>query len=188
MNLVVPLLALTIFGVRPAPEVPDVCTAALRRALDGNAAWAMERRIGKGDRVFVSSGTVTCVAGSGIVWRVKAPFESSVTMTTNAMIFADEEGVRTKPLEELPHYADFRTKTDAFAAGDARAFDGLFSLSAEALPQGGWRLDLRPAVQAMERLFTRVELTGSSLPTNAVLKTADGGRCVIRFQELQHGR
>lgn len=186
MNFIAPLLALTIFGARPEPTVPDACATALRRALDGRAAWTMERRIGKDGRALVSSGTVTCVAGSGIVWRVTAPFESSVAMTTNAMVFTDEEGVRTKPLAELPHYADIRAKTDAFVAGDAKAFDGLFALSAEELPGGGWRLDLRPELSAMERLLTRIELAGAMLPTNAVLTTADGGSCIIRFRELPH--
>jgi len=186
MSLVVPLLALTIFGAWSEPAVPETCATALRRALDGRAAWTMERRVGKGGRALVSSGTVTCVAGSGIVWRVTAPFESSVAMTTNAMVFTDEEGVRTKPLAELPYYADIRTRTDAFAAGDAKAFDGLFALSAEERPGGGWRLDLRPEVSAMEKLLTKIELTGTALPTNAVLTTADGGSCIIRFRELPH--
>jgi len=109
-------------------------------------------------------------------------------MTTNAMVFADEEGTRTKTLSELPHYADIREKTDAFAAGDAKAFDGLFTLSAQVLPAGGWRLEMRPENSALERLFTKIDLTGATHPTNAVLSTADGGSCVIRFRELPNER
>lgn len=173
--------ALCLAGAQARPS--DVCITALRRALDGRAAWTMERTLGKGGRTLVSSGTVECVAKSGIVWRVTAPFESSVAMTTNAMVFADEEGMRVKPLSELPHYAEIRAKTDAFAAGETRAFEGIFDLSASDLPQDGWKLVMKPEISAMERLFTEIELTGAALPTNAVLKTADGGRCVIRFRE-----
>lgn len=183
MKLAVTSLALAVAACAAAADVPEACAAALRRSLDGRAAWTMERRIGADGRTLVSFGTVACVVNSGIVWRVTAPFESSVAMTTNAMVFADEEGVRVKPLAELPHYADIREKTDAFAAGDAKAFDGLFKIDAEAYPQGGWRLRLRPEISAMERLFTSIELTGAGLPTNAVLRTADGGRCTIRFEE-----
>jgi len=161
--------------------VPPACVTALRAALDGRADWTMERHFAQGGRPLVSSGTVTCVAQSGIVWRVTAPFESTVAMTTNAMTFTDEEGTRVKALSEMPHYADIRGKTDAFAAGDETAFEGLFDLTGETLPAGGWRLVLKPEVSAMERLFTEVELTGNALPTNAVLKTAEGGRSVIRF-------
>ena len=143
----------------------------------------MERTLGPGGRVLRSSGTVECVMQSGIVWRVAAPFASSVAMTTEAMIFEDDEETRVKPLSELPYYAEIRKKTDAFAAGDAKAFDGLFSLASETLPEGGWRLVMKPEVKAMERLFTEIVLTGNSLPTNAVLKTADGGASVIRFRE-----
>lgn len=162
----------------------DRCAAAMRKALNERAAWTMERRLAGSARTLVSSGTVTCVAQSGIVWRVTSPFASSVAMTTNAMTFADDEGVRVKPLAELPHYADIRERTDAFAAGDAAAFDGIFEVTAAPLPGGGWRLHLKPEISAMERLFTEIELTGATLPTNAVLRTADGGSCTIRFRPL----
>jgi len=188
MNLALALFALSFFSPEPAPVIPDVCTEALRKSLNGRAAWTMERTFAKGGRTLVSSGTVVCVAQSGIVWRVTAPFESSVAMTTNAMVFADEEGTRVKPLSELPHYGEIRAKTDAFAAGDAKAFEGLFDLSSTDLPGGGWKLVLKPEISAMERLFTKIELSGAALPTNAVLKTADGGRCVIRFREMPNAR
>ena len=189
MSLVLPLLlAFSLFPSAPAPTLPDGCTTALRKALDGRAAWTMERTLGKGGRVLRSSGTVECVMQSGIVWRVTAPFESSVAMTTNAMVFADEDGTRVKPLSELPHYAEIRARTDAFATGDAKAFEGLFALAPTAFPGGGWKLVMKPEVSAMERLFTEIELAGAALPTNAVLMTADGGRCVIRFRELPNAR
>ena len=184
MILAALLLAFSLFSSSSDASVSDACQAALRRALNGQADWTMERTLGAGGRTLHSSGTVTCVMQSGIVWRVTAPFASSVAMTTEAMIFEDdEEETRVKPLAELPYYAEIRKKTDAFAAGDAKAFDGLFALTSETLPEGGWRLVMKPEVKAMERLFTEIVLTGNSLPTNAVLKTADGGASVIRFQE-----
>ena len=182
------LLAFSLFSSGSDASVSDACQSALRRALNGRAAWTMERTLGPGGRVLRSSGTVACVMQSGIVWRVTAPFESSVAMTTNSMVFADEEGTRVKSLADLPHYADIRAKTDAFAAGDEKAFDGLFKLSSAALPDGGWRLVMKPEISAMERLFTEIELTGAALPTNAVLKTADGGSCAIRFRGLPNAR
>ncbi len=177
------LFVFSLFSSGSDASVSDTCQSALRRALTGRAAWTMERTLGPGGRVLRSSGTVECVMQSGIVWRVAAPFASSVAMTTEAMIFEDDEETRVKPLSELPYYAEIRKKTDAFAAGDAKAFDGLFSLASETLPEGGWRLVMKPEVKAMERLFTEIVLTGNSLPTNAVLKTADGGASVIRFRE-----
>ena len=177
------LFAFSLFSPGSDTTVSDVCQTALRRALNGRAAWTMERTLGAGGRRLRSSGTVECVMNSGIVWRVTAPFASSVAMTTEAMVFEDDEETRVKPLSELPYYAEIRKRTDAFAAGDAKAFGGLFALASETLPEGGWRLVMKPEVKAMERLFTEIVLTGNSLPTNAVLKTADGGSSVIRFRE-----
>ena len=156
--------------------------AALQAALDSSADWTMERRLDGSARALVSSGTVRCKAGEGIIWEVREPFASSVAMTTNAMIFADEDGRRVKPLGELPHYAEIRAATDAFAAGKADAFDGVFEIRETALPDGGWRLTLVPEVAAMRRLVTEVELTGADLPTNAVLRSP-GCVSTIRFRK-----
>ena len=183
MNFTALLLAFSLFSSSSDASVSDACQAALRRALNGRAEWTMTRTLGAGGRTLRSSGTVDCVMQSGIVWRVTAPFASSVAMTTDEMIFEDDGETRVKSLSELPYYAEIRKKTDAFAAGDEKAFDGLFALSSETLPEGGWRLVMKPEVKAMERFFTEIVLTGNSLPTNAVLKTADGGASVIRFRE-----
>ena len=155
--------------------------AALQAALDSTADWTMERRLDGSDRALVSTGVVRCKAGAGIVWEVREPFASSVTMTTNAMVFVDEDGRREKSLGELPHYAELRAATDAFVAGKATAFDGVFAIRETALLDGGWRLTLVPEVAAMRRLVTEVELTGVALPTNAVLRSP-GCVSTIRFR------
>lgn len=162
--------------------------AAIRLALASDAEWTMERRLPGSERVLRSSGSVSCRPGTGIVWRTSSPFESSVTMTAGSMVFADEEGVRTKELGELPHYAEIRRMTDAFVAGDPKAFDGVLSFSADEGPGDGWRAVLRPEDGAMGRLFTEVEFSGSRLPTNLVMRTGDGGESRIRFRESTRDR
>jgi len=140
------------------------------------------------ERVLKSSGTVVCKAGHGIVWTVQEPFPSSVEMTTNAMVFVDEDGRREKSLDDLPHYEDIRKATDDFVAGNRKAFEGVFAVTEEKLPDGGWRLVLVPEISAMRRLFTSLELAGDRLPTNAVMRTGNGGRSVIRFKEMSVAR
>lgn len=157
--------------------------SALRQAMDSSADWTMARRLPGSSRTLESRGTVDCRAGRGIVWTVSEPFPSSVEMTTNAMIFADEDGRRVKSLGELPHYAEIRQATDAFVAGDTNAFDGVFTVVERRAADGGWAVTLVPEVSAMRRLFTSVEISGAALPTNAVMKTEGGGMSVIRFRE-----
>ena len=168
--------------------VSATALSALQQAMDSRAEWTMSRRLPGSSRTLESRGTVDCRIGKGIVWTVKEPFESSVEMTTNAMIFTDEDGRRVKSLGELPHYADIRKATDAFVAGNTNAFDGVFTVEERRLPGGGWTVTLVPEVSAMRRLFTSVELSGATLPTNAVMKTGDGGQSVIRFKELSRVR
>lgn len=170
-----------------AADLPPCAAQAFRRALDADAAWTLERRFAGSTRTLVSTGLVSCAVGRGIVWDVRHPFPSSVTMTTNAMVFVDEEGRREKSLDDLPHYAEIRKMTDAFVAGDSKAFDGVFDLAAATTEDGGWTMTLTPEVRAMRRLFASVELSGAETITNAVLRTEDGGSSVIRFTELARG-
>lgn len=164
----------------------SAAVTALQTALDSRADWTMTRQLDGSDRVLVSSGTVVCTAGQGIVWETTTPFAASVAMTTNAMVFVDEDGRREKPLDELPHYAEIRAATDAFVAGQTNAFDGVFDIRETAFVNGGWRLTLVPTVAAMRRLVTEVELSGTELPTNAVLR-APGSVSVIRFRRRDAG-
>ena len=162
--------------------------AALRSALDSSADWTMERRLGERGRTLRSSGVVYCTAGLGIVWKVLEPFDTTITMTTNSMIFVDEDGKRVKPLADLPHYAEIRERTDAFAAGDRKAFDGMFRLEESCFADGGWKLKLKPEVKAMERLLREIEVSGADKPTNVVMRTGDGGCSTIRFKERVRAR
>lgn len=170
----------------PGLLAASAAVTALQTALDSRADWTMTRRLDGSDRVLVSSGTVTCRAGQGIVWETTKPFAASVAMTTNAMVFVDEDGRREKPLDELPHYAEIRAATDAFAAGQTNAFDGVFDIRETTCADGGWRLTLVPTVAAMRRLVTEVELSGTTLPTNAVLR-APGSVSIIRFRDRKTG-
>lgn len=170
-----------------AAELPPCAVKAFRRALDADAAWVLERRFADSARTLVSTGLVSCAVGRGIVWDVRHPFPSSVTMTTNAMIFVDDGGRREKSLDDLPHYAEIRAMTDAFVGGDEKAFDGVFDLVTEQRVGAGWRMTLTPDVRAMRRLFMSIELSGAETITNVLLKTADGGSSAIRFTELSQG-
>lgn len=179
---------LAFAGLSAASELPEACASALRRALSSGAGWTMERRLAGSDRSLFSTGIVVCTPEREIVWKAVYPFPSSVSMTTNAMIFADEDGRRVKPLDRLPYYDEIRRRTDAFARGDTEAFDGLFELEARNSPNGGWTLVFSPEVKAMRSLISEVELTGSETLEKALLRTSDGGCSVIRFKESERGR
>ena len=162
----------------------DAAIPALQTALASSADWRMERSLSGSTRPLVSTGVVECVAGEGIKWTVLHPFPSSVSMTPDSMVFSDEDGERVKPLKDMPHYAEIRKRTDAFAAGDISAFDGFFTLDASLAPDGrGWTLRMIPEVRAMRRLFSEIELSGADTLTNAVMRTGDGSISRISFTQ-----
>lgn len=166
-----------------ASNVDSQCVTALQKALCSSATWTMERRFSESVRALVSTGTVDCVVGTGIQWRVLHPFPSSVEMTVDSMIFEDEDGRCVKKLADMPYYSVIREKSDAFARGDTSAFDELFEMSSSVPDCGGWVLTMKPKQSAMRRLFTSVELSGDQTFTNAVLRAGDGGVSTIRFME-----
>jgi hypothetical protein len=188
MTRAVFLASLVLAGAAPAADLPAPCVSALRRALASQASWTMERRLPGSGRALVSTGVVACVVGQGITWSVRHPFPSSISMTTNTMVFADEDGRRVKPLDDLPYYGEIRARTDAFARGDLRAFDGLFDMKARLLPGGRWNAVFTPALRPLRRLFTEMEFSGAATLETAVLKTAQGGTSTIRFRERAHVR
>ncbi len=180
------LFAASAFGAETPPL--DAATSAFQRALRRSASWTMTRRLPSSQRLLVSSGDVTCAVGSGIVWRVTAPFASSVTMTTNAMVFVTDEGVRERPLSELPFYGEIRARTDAFAAGSREAFDDLFAVEAQGGEAGAWSLALTPRIAAMTRLFSEIVVSGRELPLRATLRSSDGAETVIDFKDAGDAR
>ena len=109
-------------------------------------------------------------------------------MTTNAMVFVDEDGERVKDLDDLPYYREIRKRTDSFAQGNVEAFDGLFEVKVDILPEGEWSLAMKPENRAMRRLFSSATLKGDAKLKSVVLETEDGGISAIRFKELPRVR
>ncbi len=176
-----------IFASLSAAELPSACQNALWRALDADAAWKMERTFQGSVRPLVSTGIVSCARFRGIVWDMRFPLVSTITMTTNAMVFADEEGMRIKDLADLPYYEEIRTRTDAFSRGNSAAFDGLFAWQVETPSTNSWKLTLTPSLAPLERLFTRIEVAGTDEITNVVWYTAQQGKINLTFKELGRG-
>lgn len=184
-------LVLAIFCVisvsLSAADLPSSCQNALWRALDADAAWRMERTFPGAVRPLVSTGVVSCARFRGIVWDMRFPIDSTITMTTNAMVFADEEGMRIKDLSDLPYYEEIRKRTDAFSRGDSAAFDGLFAWQVETPTPTSWKLTLTPSLAPLERLFTRIEVEGTDEITNVIWHTAQQGQITLTFKELGRG-
>lgn len=167
--------------------LPPACQKAFRRALDADAAWRMSRMLPGATHPLVSTGLVSCARFRGIIWDVRAPFASTITMTTNALVFADEEGMRIKDFVDWPYYAEIRDRTDAFAAGDISAFDGLFDWQSRSIGTNGWVLTLTPAFSQIRSLFTKLVVSGAAEITNVTWHTARQGTILLEFAELGQG-
>lgn len=178
------LAAALLLSLGRAAEPAEACRLALRRALDADASWTMEKRSPALKRPLKSRGTVSCDRDRGICWRTEAPFLHTITITASAMAFTTAQGTSTKTADDLPHYARMSSLTAAFARGEETAFDDLVS-AVEPLPapEGQWSLRLIPIRQA-RRLFEEVRLSGGETLTEAELLAPDGTRIHLHFTEL----
>ena len=151
----------------------------------------MERRLPGSDRVFVSSGTVTCrLPDVGIEWRTLTPFRALVAMRSGCMVFEDEDGRRERAAADMPRYDDLRRAVDEFAAGRADAFDGVFDVDVAPLPGGRWRAEFKPRVAAMRTILESAEVSGGELPEAVTIKSGNGttSRIVFKAGKTADGR
>ena len=155
---------------------------AIRRALSSSASWRMTRQMKGATVPLVSSGVVVCKPQAGIDWRVEKPIESLIQMNASSMTISNEDEVIVKKLDELPHYRQIRERVDRFAAGDYKAFDGIFDVEFSEIA-GGWKLELEPDNFAMKRLFTRVTVIGGDLVESVRMVNADSSVSEIRFNK-----
>lgn len=184
LTLLVALLALSL---GQASEPADAFRVALRRALDADASWTMEKTSPALKRPLKSRGTVSCALGRGICWRTEAPFLHTITITSESMAFATAQGTSIKSADDLPHYARISTLTAAFARGEEAAFDDLVSeIESLPAPEGRWQLRLVPVRQA-RRLFTEILLSGGETLDEAELHAPDGTQIHLHFTELGRG-
>ena len=150
------LAAALLLSLGRAAEPAEACRLALRRALDADASWTMEKRSPALKRPLKSRGTVSCDRDRGICWRTEAPFLHTITITAGAMAFTTAQGTSTKTADDLPHYARISSLT---------------------------ALRLIPIRQA-RRLFEEVRLSGGETLTEAELLAPDGTRIHLHFTEL----
>lgn len=181
-NTVLAICALAVSALH-ALVVPSFCENALKRALDSDASWVMEKKLPGSSKTLVATGIVSCAANSGIVWQVRHPFCSSLRMTKTEMEIDDGETRTVRKLAEYPRYDCIRKSCDAFLAGDDKAFDGFFDVETSVEADGSWKLALKPSAIGLRRMLGTFEIFGSNVVTKVVMRSKTGGESVIRFTE-----
>ena len=165
-----------------AAERPVPFENAMRRALTSSASWTMTKTWSDSPIRISSSGTVSCVKGGGIFWRVDKPIASSVSMTAGEMVFRDMRGVRRIKDSDVPHYGEIKKAIDCFAAGGPMTLENLFNVRF-AGDSRRWSAELLPKRRDMGYLIKSIRLSGAEKLDEAVLKFASGETSSIRFSE-----
>lgn len=159
---------------------------ALRRALESDASWTMEKTWENSPLKIKGEGSVSCVKGGGIVWRSVKPAVSSITMEAERMKFEDSRGTRIADASEMPHYREIRKAVDGFFDGGGAPMERLFKVTAE--KSGcGWRAVLVPKRRDLKHIVKSVELSGAQTLDRAVFSFGSGETSTFTFSELPRG-
>lgn len=172
-----------------ADPLPAPVMNALRRALDADATWMLQKTLPSPPIMLVSTGVVSCCADTGIVWRTLGPIPSTVTMTTNTLSVVSEDTNTTTPLRDLPHYARIRDTTKRLLAGDSRPLTSMVETQwlPAPTPEDSWTLTMRLRNAGQNPLFTSLVLTGGETLDRATFMCPDGSVLALSFSETGLG-
>lgn len=177
------LLTLSAFA-QPGPR--GMFENAMRRALDSSAAWTMTKTVTGTPLRLSAKGTVTCVKGDGIIWKMEQPLESTVQMEAGRMKFTDAQGERTVEAGDMPHYRSIRQAVDGFFAGKPSQIEKLFEVTAEKNGEG-WRVVLSPRRRDIRHIVRSVTVWGGATVDKAEFVFSSGETAVYEFQETKRG-
>lgn len=156
---------------------------AMRRAFTSSAAWTMTRTWTDSPIRMISSGTVSCSKGRGVLWRVEKPLSSSIDMRASEMIFSDMKGCRRVENSKLPHYEEITKAIDGFLDGGAMEIEKLFKVGCSKAG-AGWRIELIPRRRDLGYLLKSISLSGADTLNEAILTYASGERMALKFKAI----
>ena len=182
--LIAGLLAGALQASPSADNLPAAFKESLRRALDADATWEMEKKVPALKRPLKSTGRVSCYVGTGFIWQTDKPRLHTLRITPEGMTFSTATNEEVRPADDLPYYAHICALTDAFARGDEEDFVELFdTIESIEAPDGTWQVHLMPN-RRMRRLFTEFHLAGGETLDSARFITPDETEVTITFHEI----
>jgi hypothetical protein len=149
------------------------------------ASFEQERHMRVLKRPLVSRGSLTAVAGQGVLWQVREPHASAVLVTADAILeWNDQEPPRRLQMAASPAPGALGGALLGMLTGDIDQLETLFDLSP--LPAGqGWRLALAPEGPSLAAMITGIEIAGGRFVEEVEIREADGDWTVIKLEDFR---
>lgn len=148
--------------------------------------FEQEKRVEGFRNPLRSHGRFVLARDRGVLWTTETPFPSEVVLTGERILSRQPDGSLRIEIDgrQQPALAAANAMMLALVGGDVRALSAHFEISAEVLPDGGWRLRLSPRRAALSRAFASIMLAGDRHVRDVEIIEAGGDRTRLRFVEL----
>ena len=153
--------------------------AVLRKATTVRARFEQARHLSGFKQPLKSSGDLLFVRGTGIVWRVLEPFESTSVFDRNGMRSGDGQASGAPPAALRVLSGVLLSMLDL----DVAALASRFEMFTGARPQG-WILGLRPRDPAAAGFAERLTISGRATLEHIEWSDARGDRTEITFRDV----
>lgn len=143
--------------------------------------FIQEKYLAALDATLISTGVFTYQRGKSIRWEILQPIQSELVMTPTSI--SSTQGHRELMHLDASNNPVARVIGEIFFAVLTTQWEKLaphFDLSGEIDGQQ-WHAVLLPIDQAVEQLFSRIELTGMGLLEEIILHEKNGDRTTIRL-------
>lgn len=184
-GLVLALLALPVAAA--AKVAGEGVRARLAPVTVLRGEFSQEKRVKGFRNPLRSSGAFLLSRDKGVVWSTRAPFASTLVLTSAQLSVRQADGSRQALAGGTGRAAALANSLMlALVAGDVATLSNRFKLTETLRPDGTWTLQLVPREAAMRKAITRIELSGATQVTAVRIEEAGGDRTDLVFTGLRN--
>lgn len=149
--------------------------------------FEQEKRITGFKNPLRSQGRFVVARQKGVIWTTEKPFPSEMVITRDRILSRQRDGSQRVEVDgrEQPALRSVNAMMFALVSGDVAALSSRFETRVQALPDNGWRLDLKPRSAALTKAFARIELSGDRYVREVRIEEANGDSTLLRFSALK---
>lgn len=173
------------------------CSAAYAMSLDElqatltkqgivRADFVQERQIKNIKTPLISKGKMLLSQEKGLWWQQTEPFGTTLILRENEMIQRmDGQEDQRMTLEDNPQMFQFNALMRALVKADKTVLESHFKLEFLDKGQNQWALILIPTTTPLDKIFSRIELSGNTVVDNVILIDKQDDSTKITFKNHQ---
>lgn len=184
------LLGLALSGsfITQSAHAEDLAASIRSRLLDApviRGNFEQRKSIAGFRKPVVSRGDFLITKERGVLWQTREPFNGSLKLTRNEIVTrsGSEETMRLSASSQ-PGMQSVSRLLFALLSGDVQQLGENFTIQGTLRGAQGWQLQLVPKVEALSKLFSRIELNGDRYVRHVELFETSGDHTDIQLSAL----